>query len=88
MEQLQAAHAKVLRQEPVLLETRAGFNTATPHVPAELFPVPTFPVHPDRIADRLPAFALGAPSLEYIQVNSVTGAATIVAEGARSPRSC
>ena len=85
MEQLKAAHDKVLRQEPVLLEARGPFNTATPHMPAQLFPVPTFPQHPDRIADRLPAFALGAPSLEYIQVNSVTGAADVVAEGALKP---
>jgi HK97 family phage major capsid protein len=43
------------------------------------------PVHESRIADRLPAFALDAPSLEYIQVNSITGTAGIVAEGAAKP---
>ena len=85
MEQLRAAHGKMLRQEPVLLETRANFATATPDLPPQLFPVPTFPIHPDRIADRLPAFALEAPSLEYVQVNSVTGAAGVVAEGALKP---
>ena len=61
VEALRAAHGKVLRQEPCLLETRAS-NTASPEIPPQLFPVPTFPVHPDRIADRLPAFALDAPS--------------------------
>ena len=85
MEALRSAHGKVLRQEPVLLETRAGFSSATPELPPALFPVPTFPVHPDRIADRLPAFALGAPSLEYIQVNSITGAADVVPEGSLKP---
>jgi hypothetical protein len=84
VEALRAAHAKVLRQEPVLLETRAS-NTASPLLPAELFPVPTFPIHEGRIADHLPAFELDAPSLEYIQVNSVTGTAGIVAEGATKP---
>jgi hypothetical protein len=32
-------------------------------------PVPTFPIHEGRIADRLPAFQLDGPSLEYIQVS-------------------
>jgi hypothetical protein len=84
VEQLRGAHQKVLRQEPALLETRA-FNTASPELPAQLYPIPTFPIHPDRIADRLPAFALDYPSLEYVQVNSVTGAAAAVAEGAVKP---
>jgi HK97 family phage major capsid protein len=84
VEQLRAAHAKVLRQEPALLETRAS-NTASPLLPAELYPIPTFPIHEGRIADRLPAFALDAPSLEYIQVNSVTGAAAVVPEGTAKP---
>jgi hypothetical protein len=84
VEELRAAHTKVLRQEPCLLETRAS-NTASPLLPPELFPVPTFPIHEGRIADRLPAYALDAPSLEYIQVNSITGSAGIVAEGATKP---
>jgi HK97 family phage major capsid protein len=84
LEQLRAAHSKVLRQEPVLLETRAS-NTASPLLPPQLYPVPTFPIHEGRIADHLPAFALDAPSLEYIQVNSVTGAATAVPEGQTKP---
>jgi hypothetical protein len=83
-EELRAAHAKVLRQEPVFLETRAS-NSASSLLPAQLFPVPTFPIHEGRIADHLPAFALDAPSLEYIQLNSVTGNAGIVAEGAAKP---
>ena len=84
MEEMRSAHGKVLRQEPCLLETRAS-NTASPLVPPQLFPIPTFPIHEGRIADRLPAFALDAPSLEYIQVNSVTGAAAVVAEGTAKP---
>lgn len=54
-------------------------------MPPQLYPVPTFPIHEGRIADRLAAFALDAPSLEYIQVNSVTGAAGVVLEGAAKP---
>jgi hypothetical protein len=84
VEELRAAHAKVLRQEPCLLETRAS-NSASSLLPPELYPIPTFPIHEGRIADRLPAFALDAPSLEYIQVLSVTGAAGVVAEGAAKP---
>jgi capsid protein len=84
VEELRAAHAKVLRQEPCLLETRAS-NSASSLLPPELFPVPTFPIHEGRIADHLPAFALEAPSLEYIQVNSVSGAATVVPEGQTKP---
>jgi Phage capsid family len=84
MEELRHAHEKVTHGEATVLETRAS-NTATPQLPAQLFPVPTFPVHEGRIADRLPAFALDAPSLEYVQVNSVTGAAAVTAEGAVKP---
>jgi hypothetical protein len=84
VEELRAAHGKVLRQEPVLLETRAS-NSASSLLPPELYPVPTFPIHESRIADRLPAFALEAPSLEYNQVNSVTGSAAVVPEGQSKP---
>src|SRR5258705_12589873 len=84
LEELRAAHQKILRQEPAYLEARAS-STASPLLPAELFPVPTFPIHEGRIADHLPAFAIDVPSLEYIQVNSVTGAAAAGAEAALKP---
>jgi hypothetical protein len=83
-EELRAAHTKVLHREPCQLETRAS-NTVSPLLPAELYPVPTFPIHEGRIADRLPAFALEAPSLEYVQVLSVTGTADVVPEGSPKP---
>ena len=38
-----------------------------------------------RLLDKLPGFALEAPSLEYIQVNSVTGTAAVVGEGQPKP---
>ena len=66
------------------METR-DFSTADPLLPAELFPIPTFPRHEARLLDRLNGFALDAPSLEYVQVNSVTGAAAIVGEGQLKP---
>ena len=67
-----------------MLEARA-FNSAVGLLPAELYPVPTFPRHEARLMDRLPGFALDAPSLEYVQVTSVTGAAAIVGEGQLKP---
>jgi HK97 family phage major capsid protein len=70
--------------EPVLLETRAS-STASPLIPPELFPQPVFPRHEGRIADRLPALAVDVPSMEYIRVDSVTGAADVVAEATAKP---
>jgi hypothetical protein len=83
-EEMRAAHGKIGRGETAVLESR-DFTSADPLLPAQLFPVPTFPRHEDRLLDRLPGFALDAPSLEYIQVNSVTGAAGIVGEGQPKP---
>ena len=80
------AHARIGRGESVVLETRnPGFVSADTLLPPQLFDIPTFPRHEDRLLDRLPGFALEVPSLEYIQVNSVTGAAGIVGEGAAKP---
>ncbi|MGB5113547.1 MAG: phage major capsid protein [Mycobacterium sp.] len=81
---MRAAHEKVIRQEPAHLESRAS-NTASPLLPGDLFPQPTFPIHEGRIADYLAVFAVAVPSTEYIQVNSVTGAAAAVAEAALKP---
>jgi hypothetical protein len=57
-------------------------------LPAELASYVTFPVHEGRILDRLPAIGITAPSIEIIQVNSVTGSASTVAEGGSRVRSC
>jgi HK97 family phage major capsid protein len=85
-EQLRAAHDKARRGEAVSLEMRApGFSSADSLLPPQLFEIPTFPRHEARLLDRLPGYALGSPSLEYVQVNSVTGAAGIVGEGQPKP---
>jgi hypothetical protein len=85
-EQLREAHDRARRGEAVSLETRApGFSSADSLLPPELFPIPTFPVHEARLADHIPGYALDAPSLEYVQVNAVTGSAAIVGEGQPKP---
>ena len=73
-------HNKVLRQEPARIEAR-DFSSADSLLPSQLYPIPTFPVHEHRLMEYLPGFALDAPSMEYIKVNSVNGFASIVAEG-------
>ncbi len=83
-EELRSAYDRARRGETVSLETRA-FASGMSLLPAELYPQPTFPIHEGRLLDRLPGFALDAPSLEYVQVNSKTGAAAIVGEGAPKP---
>ena len=83
-EQLRRAHTRLSAGETAVLETRAS-NTAVGLLPAELYPIPTFPRHEARIMDRLVGYALDAPSLEYVQVNSVTGAAAVVAEATLKP---
>ena len=83
-ETLRRAHATLAAGGTVKLEARA-FNSAVGLLPAELYPVPTFPRHEARLLDRLPGFALDAPSLEYVQVTSVSGAAQVVAEGTLKP---
>jgi Phage capsid family len=86
-EQLRRAHAKLSAGESAVLDSRESraFSSADTLLPAQLFPIPTFPVHEARLMDRLPGFALEAPSLEYVRVDSVTGAAAIVGEGQVKP---
>ncbi len=84
-QQLRSLHEKVLRQEPAYARPETRFSSADSLLPAQLYPQPTFPIHEKRLLNYLPGFACDAPSLEYIQVNSVTGAASIVAEGALKP---
>jgi hypothetical protein len=83
-EQMRGAYDRTRRGESAVLESR-DFSTAVGDLPAQLFAIPTFPRHEARLADRLPGFALDAPSLEYVQVNSVTGAAGVVGEGQPKP---
>ena len=82
--ELRRAHDRLRRGESVRLEAR-DFATATPDLPPQLAPWVTELQHEGRILDRLPAFALDAPSVEIIQINSVTGAAAVVAEGQAKP---
>lgn len=84
IEELRQVHGKVMRQESAFLTQRA-FNEVSSLLPAQLYPTPLFPLHEGRIADYLPAFALEAPSLEYIQMAATTGTATVVAEGTAKP---
>jgi HK97 family phage major capsid protein len=86
-ETLRRAHAALAAGGTAVLDAREtrDFSTGVPLLPAELYPVPTFPRHEARLMDRLPGFALDAPSLEYVQVLSVTGAAAIVGEGQLKP---
>lgn len=85
-EELRSAHARIGRGESVVLETRdPGFVSADSLIPPELYPIPTFPRHEDRLLDRLPGYALEVPSLEYVQVNSISGAAGVVGEGQPKP---
>jgi HK97 family phage major capsid protein len=83
-QEMRAAHAKLSRGEPATLETR-DFTTGVPLIPPELFPIPTFPRHEARLMDRLRGYQLDAPSLEYVQVTSVSGAAAVVGEGQPKP---
>jgi HK97 family phage major capsid protein len=85
-EELRSAYGRISRGETAVLEARApGFSSADSLIPPTLYPVPTFPRHEARLLDRLPGFALESPSLEYVQVTSVTGAAGIVGEGQPKP---
>ena len=83
-QQLRNLHGKILRQERAVMEKR-DFESASGLLPAQLYPIPTFPIHEKRLLNYLPGFQLDAPSLEYIQVNSVTGAAAITPEGTPKP---
>jgi HK97 family phage major capsid protein len=83
-EELRHAHERLCRGESVRLEARA-FTTAGPILPAELAPWVTELQHEGRILDRLPAIGIEMPSIEIIQVNSVTGSAGVVVEGQTKP---
>ena len=85
VEELRHAHDRLRRGETVRLEARLGYTSATPDLPPTLAPWVTELQHEGRILDKLPAYALDAPSIEIIQVNSVTGAAAVVAEGTTKP---
>jgi len=85
-DEMRSAHARLSRGETVVMESRdPGYVSADSLLPPQLFPVPTFPIHESRLLDKLPGFALDAPSLEYIQVNSTSGTAAIVGEGQLKP---
>ncbi len=49
-ESLRQAHAKICRGETAILESR-DFVSAVGELPAQLFPIPTFPRHEDRLLD-------------------------------------
>jgi HK97 family phage major capsid protein len=83
-EAMRAAFEKTRHGEVALLETR-DFISAVSELPPQLYSPPTFPRHEDRLVDRLPGIQLDAPSLEYVQVNSVVGSAAIVGEGEVKP---
>jgi HK97 family phage major capsid protein len=83
-EQLRRAYERARQGESFAMEAR-DFVTAVGLLPADLYSVPTFPIHEGRLLDRLPGYQLDAPSLEYVQVNSVTGNAAVVGEGAAKP---
>ena len=83
-EAMRNAHRRLSQGETAVLETR-DFSSAVSDLPREFDDIPTFPRHESRLLDRLPGFALEAPSLEYIQVNSIVGSASIVGEGSPNP---
>ena len=87
-EELRSVYARAQRGEAVScgMKWRApGFAPGVPLLPPELFPITTFPWYAGRLLDRLPGYALEAPLLEYVHVNSVTGAAGLVGEGQSKP---
>jgi HK97 family phage major capsid protein len=61
------------------------FTSADSLLPPELFPVVTAQIHESRLRDRLPAFAIEAPSIEYVRHISTTGSGGTVAEGQPKP---
>jgi Bacterial low temperature requirement A protein (LtrA) len=83
-EQLRSAHTKIAAGGTAVLESRAS-NTVDPLLPPQLFDIPLFPRHENRLVDRLPGLALDAPSIEYLQVTSVSGTAAIVGESQLKP---
>ena len=82
-EELRRLHNAAQRGEGASYERR--FTTAVPEIPPELFPYPTAAIHDLRILNRLPGYAITAPSVEYVRHISTTGAAAPVAEGELKP---
>lgn len=85
LQDLKQAHEALSHGESRTLTARA-FNSSDSLLPSQLFPsVIGNLAHDNRILDRLPTFAMDAPSLEYIRHTATTGTPTIVAEGALKP---
>jgi hypothetical protein len=77
---------RIESRSPFGMEQRdPGFSTADGLLPAELFPFPVEFVHEDRLLDKLPGYAIEAPSVTFIRHVSTTGAAAPVAEGVAKP---
>jgi HK97 family phage major capsid protein len=54
-------------------------------IPPELHPLITAQIHEQRLADHLPALAMGAPSYEFIRHTGTTGAVAVTPEGQPKP---
>lgn len=85
-EELRRMHGSIQRGESCHIRAeRRDFNTVDALLPAQLYPLPIGPIYEPRLLDRLPAQAIDAPSMEYIQHNSTTGSPGVVAEGQPKP---
>lgn len=83
-DQLRRAFEQVGRGETAVLQR--AFTTATGAIPPDLGPIlPVFPNHENRLLERLPGIAIDVPAISYVEVDAVTGTATIVLEGASKP---
>lgn len=83
VEELRRMLDQVRRGLPATYEHR--FTSADSLLPPELYPVPIGRIHPTRILDRLPSYAITQPSVEFVRHVSTTGAPGTVAEGAVKP---
>src|ERR1700757_344018 len=84
-EQLRRAFDAIGRGENTMLETRTT-NTVTGLIPPELGPIlPVTPGHESRLMNFLPGVAIDVPAIAYLEVDSTSGAAAIVAEGGPKP---
>lgn len=83
--ELRAAFKTLESGGTAVLTTRNTFSSPDSQLPAQLFPEVLGPQHEQRILSKLPAFAMQTEALTYIQISSVQGAATQVAEGALIP---
>jgi HK97 family phage major capsid protein len=84
IEELRRMFEQVHRGLPAAYEHRAP-STADSLLPPELFPQVIGAIHPTRILDRLPSYAIQMPSVEYVRHISTTGTPGTVAEGAVKP---